>query len=70
MQNLQSFEKPCGLLMIVGEDQVQQKTQKTWLLSSSHFAFYRYSYNLIASLSRLEALFLDVTSDALENCSF
>ena len=29
-----------------------------------------FDYNLIASLSRLEDLCLDVTSDALNNCSF
>ena len=36
-----------------------------------HFAFYRLNlYNLIASLSHLEAICLNVTSDALNNCLF
>ena len=39
--------------------------------SSSHFALYLLNhYNLIASLSLLEALFLNVTSDELNNCLF
>ena len=58
--------------MTVGEDSVQyRKCKKALLLSSSHFAFYWWNYfNLMASLSRLEALFLYVTSDALNNCAF
>ena len=46
-------------------------TKSTASYGSSHFAFYRYNYhNLIASLSHLEALCLNVTSDALSNCLF
>ena len=53
-----------------GEDLVKYSLQKA-LLSSSHFAFYRYDYyNLIASLSHLEALCLNVTLNALNNCLF
>ena len=45
--------------MMVGEDQVLQKRNKTGLLSRSHCAFYPKNYdNLMASLSRLEALVL------------
>ena len=49
-----------------------QKTQKkALLLSCSHFDFYSWNCcNLIASLSHLEALLLDVTSYLLHNCSF
>ena len=47
------------------------KQKKTLLLSSSHFVFYRKNYyNLMAFLSRLESLLLDVTSYTLNNCSF
>ena len=45
-----------------------QKTQKALLLQG-HFVFENY-YNLMASLSCLEALLLDVTSYTLNNCSF
>ena len=49
----------------------QKKTNKKILLSSSHYAFCRLNYyNLMASLSHLEALLLDLTSDAPSNCSF
>ena len=49
--------------MTVDEDSVQyRKRKKAVLRSSSHFVFYRLNYhNLMTSLSRLEALFLDVT---------
>ena len=50
-----------------GQDSVQYRNRKkALLLSSSHFTF----YNLVASLSHLKALCLNVTSDALNNCLF
>ena len=55
--------------MTVGEDSVEYRKYKKYF-GRSNFGFYRWDYNLIASLSHLEALFLDVTSDALKNCSF
>ena len=65
-------------LKTVGEDSVQYrkrkskktKKKKTLLLSSSYFVFIgKLFYNLRASLSCSEALFLDVTLYALNNCS-
>ena len=71
LENVKSFVNP-GFWMTVGEDSVQyRKRKKALLLSSRHFVFYRLSYyNLMASVIGLEALFLDVTSYALNNCSF
>ena len=60
-----------GLWMTVGEDSVQYRKRKKAPFHSSYFAFYQSNYyNLMASLSRLEALFLDLTLDALNNFSF
>ena len=58
--------------MTVCEDSVpHRKRKKHSLAAAMHFAFYQYNYyNVMASLSRSEALFLDLTSDALNNCSF
>ena len=44
---------------------------KSTAFSSSHFAFYRQNYyNLIGSLSHLEALCSNITSDMLNNCLY
>ena len=70
-----------GLWMTVGEDSVQfrkrekqNKTKQTkkhcFLVAAILFFIDKNYYNLMASLSRLEALFLDVTSNVLNNCSF
>ena len=48
-----------------------RKRKKALLLSSSHFYFIGIFFNnLMASLGRLKALLLDVTSYKLNNCSF
>ena len=48
--------------MTVGEDSVQYRSAKKLCFLAK--------INLMTSLSHLEALFLDVTSDALNDCSF
>ena len=53
------------------QNKTKQK-KKNRLLFSSHFAFYwlnYYNLGLMAFLSRLKALFLDVKLDAINNCS-
>ena len=59
--------------MPVGEDSMQYKKRKEHLfLAAANLLFIgKNHYNLLASLSRLEALFLDLASHALNNyCSF
>ena len=55
-----------------GEDSVQYKNRKKHcLIAAAILLFYRQNYyNLIVSLSHLEALCLNVTLDALNNCLF
>ena len=56
---------------MIGEDKKTENAKNT-ASNSSHFAFFcRFNYyNLMASLNHLKALFSDVTSDVLNNCSF
>ena len=50
----------------------KNKQNKTVSVAVSILPFYRFKEypNLMASLSRFEALSFDVTSDALNKCSF
>ena len=59
--------------MTVGEDSVQYRKRKKnhrFLTAAILLFIGKTIYNLMASLRRLEALFLDASSDALNNCSF
>ena len=58
--------------MAVGEDSVQYRNAKKHCFLAAAILFFigNIVYKLMASLSRLEAPFLDITSHALNNCSF